>query len=56
MVKVTKVNVKSTVRRYDMTILLTWVALAIAFMIVIEFASMWPGTTPGEFALMTVFP
>jgi hypothetical protein len=47
---------KSTVAHYDTATLLSCVALSIAFVIVVYLAFMWPGTTPGEFALMTVFP
>jgi len=47
-------NIK--VNRYDTTTLLSCVALSITFVILIYLASKWPGTAPGDFALMTVFP
>jgi hypothetical protein len=60
MVKVTHLtrtdNAKSRFIHYDTTILLTWVALSIAFVIVVYLAFRWPGTVPEDFALMTVFP
>ena len=49
-------SAKLKVKHYDRTILLAYVALTIAFLIVIYMASMSPGTAPGEFASMTVFP
>jgi hypothetical protein len=49
-------SAKLKVKHYDTTILLAYVALTIAFLIVIYMASTSPGTAPGEFASMTVFP
>ncbi len=43
-------------RASDLTILLSELALSIVFLIAIYLASMSPGTAPGEFASMTVFP
>jgi hypothetical protein len=44
------------VRSYDVTILLGYAASAIVLLIAIYLASMSPGTAPGEFVSMTVFP
>jgi hypothetical protein len=49
-------NAKPKVKHYDATILLGYVALSIVLLIEICFASMSPGTAPGDFASMTVFP
>jgi hypothetical protein len=44
------------VKHSDTTILLAYMALTIVFLIAIYMASMSPGTAPGEFSSMTVFP
>jgi hypothetical protein len=43
-------------KNYDMSILLGYSIFAIVFLIVVYFDSMSPGTAPGDFAAMTVFP
>lgn len=49
-------NAKRKAKDNDATILLSYVALSIALLIEIYFASMSPGTAPGDFSSMTVFP
>jgi hypothetical protein len=44
------------VRRHDATIALGYVAFAIVLVIAIYLGSLSSGTTPGDFATMTVFP
>jgi hypothetical protein len=44
------------VRSYDVTILLGYSAFAIILLVGIYWGSMSPGTTPGDFAWLTVFP
>jgi len=44
------------VKSHDGTIMLSYLALAIVFMIAIYLGSLSSGTAPGDFATMTVFP
>jgi hypothetical protein len=43
-------------RGHDTTILFGYSILAIVFLIAMYFASMSPGTAPGDLAMMSVFP
>ena len=47
---------RTHVKRYNATIALTYVAFSIVVLIEIYLASLSPGTAPGEFASMNVFP
>jgi hypothetical protein len=47
---------KPEARGRDTTILLGYSILAIVFLIAMYFASMSPGTAPGDFGMMSVFP
>ena len=49
-------NSRSEVNRYNVTLSFIFVVLAILTLIEIYVASMSPGTAPGDFASMTVFP
>lgn len=49
-------NTKLEIKHYDTTISLGFAALSIVFLIAIYLASMSPGTAPGAFVSMTVFP
>jgi hypothetical protein len=54
--QLSQVDNANKVKRYDATILLGYVALAIVVLIEIYLASMSPGTEPGQFASMIAFP
>jgi hypothetical protein len=49
-------STKQEANNHDATILLSYAASAIVLLIAIYLASMSPGTAPGEFLSMTVFP
>jgi hypothetical protein len=44
------------VRSHDVTIVMSYAAFVIVLLIAIYFGAFSPGTAPGDFATMTVFP